>query len=261
MQKIRLYKFTCLLIGLLLLIMGSCKLESGKSDNSEPLTGGLIAQLEWDTPNRNAALDLDNPPVFDTIPAEVITIRAIVSASDMANVQVDFPVAAGEGVIDNVPAGTNRSLNMQGLNTSGSVIYQGAATSISITAGAIADAGTIVMSPSDGKEITAFSFTAAANSALSTDVTGTISGTNITATALSGTDVTTLVATFTTTGESVNVSSTAQASGTTPNDFSSPITYTVIAYDGTTQDYIVSVSISSPSGSLFGTARFGQNIF
>jgi hypothetical protein len=56
------------------------------------------------------------------------------------------------------------------------------------------------------------------------------------------TDVTALVATFTTTGVRVTVGSTVQISGTTKNDFTNPVTYTVTAADGLTQDYIVVVT-------------------
>lgn len=110
------------------------------------------------------------------------------------------------------------------------------------------------------KEITAFSFTAAANSALSSDVTATISGTDITATVPYGTDVTALVATFTTTGESVAVSSTTQVSGTTAHDFSNAVTYTVTGADSTTQDYTVTVSVSSLSSCIIGTSLIGSCI-
>jgi formylglycine-generating enzyme len=96
----------------------------------------------------------------------------------------------------------------------------------------------------DAKEITAFSFTDATNSALSSDVTATISGTNITAAVPFGTDVTALVAAFTITGPSVTVESATQVSGTTTNDFSSAVTYTVTAVDSSTEDYVVSVTVT-----------------
>ena len=57
-----------------------------------------------------------------------------------------------------------------------------------------------------------------------------------------GTDVSDLVASFTTTGASVAVGDVAQVSGTTVNDFSDPVTYTVTAADGSTQDYTVTVT-------------------
>jgi len=61
-----------------------------------------------------------------------------------------------------------------------------------------------------------------------------------------GTDVTTLVAIFTTTGANVKVGSTLQISGTTANNFSSPVVYTVTAPDAKTQNYTVTVLPSLP---------------
>ena len=103
----------------------------------------------------------------------------------------------------------------------------------------------------NAKTITSFSFTAAANSALSADVTATISGTNITATVPLVTNVTALIATFTTTGAAVSVGNTTQVSATTANDFSSAVTYTVTAADGSTQDYTVSVQANAQSTDYF----------
>jgi len=109
---------------------------------------------------------------------------------------------------------------------------------------------------SDTKAITAFSFTAAANSALSSDVTATVAGTNITATVPFGTDVSALIATFTTDGSNVSVGSTTQNSGTTANDFTSAVTYTVTAADGTTQNYKITVIIADDSRKSITTFSF-----
>jgi len=71
------------------------------------------------------------------------------------------------------------------------------------------------------------------------------------------TSVTQLVATFTTTGTSVTVGSTPQISGTTPNDFTNPVVYTVTGADASTQNYTVTVTVSPLSSSLdttFGTS-------
>ena len=59
-----------------------------------------------------------------------------------------------------------------------------------------------------------------------------------------GTTVTALVATFTASGDSsVVVGSTPQVSGTTPNDFTSAVTYTVTSQDEVgTADYTVTVT-------------------
>ena len=85
---------------------------------------------------------------------------------------------------------------------------------------------------SSAKNITAFSLNG---------TSGVISGSNITVTMPFGTVVTGLLATFTTDGESVSVGATPQTSGVTPNNFSSPVIYTVTAADTTTQNYTVTV--------------------
>jgi hypothetical protein len=58
-------------------------------------------------------------------------------------------------------------------------------------------------------------------------------------------NLTSLVGTFNTTGASVLVSGNEQLSGTTANDFTSPVTYTVRAEDGSEQSYIVTASKSA----------------
>ncbi len=64
-----------------------------------------------------------------------------------------------------------------------------------------------------------------------------------------GTDLTNLISTFTLSdGATAKVGSVAQVSGTTANDFTSPVTYKVTAEDGaTTQDWVVTVTVA-PNG-------------
>ncbi len=101
------------------------------------------------------------------------------------------------------------------------------------------------------KSITAFSFSASANPALSQDVIGTISGTNIILTVPSGTDRTALAATFTATGVEVRVGATPQVSAVTLNNFTSAVTYTVVAEDDSTQTYTVTVNLApAPTGAI-----------
>jgi len=77
---------------------------------------------------------------------------------------------------------------------------------------------TVTVAPSTAKAITAFSLAG---------VAGTINeaGKTIAVTMPYGTNVTALIATFTTTGASVKVGSTVQATGTTANNFTSPVIY------------------------------------
>lgn len=97
---------------------------------------------------------------------------------------------------------------------------------------------TVTVAQNSANALTAFSLNGTA---------GVISGQNIAVTVPYGTDVAALIATFTTTGQSVKVGNIIQVSGVTPNDFTNPVVYTVIAADGSTQDYTVTVTVALSS--------------
>lgn len=71
----------------------------------------------------------------------------------------------------------------------------------------------------------------------------------------SGTVVTALAATFTTTGTGVRGVTAEQISGTTLNNFTTPVAYIVTAADGTTERYTVTVTVDS--GSAPGAINLG----
>jgi simple sugar transport system substrate-binding protein len=105
---------------------------------------------------------------------------------------------------------------------------------------------------SSDKAITAFSFASPA-------ATGTIdeSAKKISASVPFKSNFTALIASFTvSSGASVAVGSTAQVSGTTPNDFTNPVVYTVTAADGTKADYTVSLAKTMTIG-VSGTTLSG----
>lgn len=98
--------------------------------------------------------------------------------------------------------------------------------------------------------ITSFKFEDADNDEFTGgDVVGVIDDENntITLEVPALTVVTSLIATFTTsTDATVAVGVTAQVSGTTPNDFTNPVTYEVTAEDGVnTKSYAVTVTVAS----------------
>jgi hypothetical protein len=102
---------------------------------------------------------------------------------------------------------------------------------------------TVTVAAAADKAITAYSLQGAAGAI--------IEGTDpktIAVTVPFGTNVTTLAATFSTTGEIVTVGTTTQISGTTTNNFSSPVTYTVTANNSTTATYIVTVAVATALG-------------
>jgi len=110
--------------------------------------------------------------------------------------------------------------------------------------------GSFTVHVADAKAITAFSF-----QGLTPPVTGVINEAahTIALTVPRATDVHALVATFTAAGASVTVGGTPQVSGTTANDFSSSVTYTVTAFDGSTQNYVVTVSVQARAiGDAYG---------
>ncbi len=80
---------------------------------------------------------------------------------------------------------------------------------------------------------------------------GVIAGNVIAVSLPPGTPVAALAASFTATGVEVDVGGTPQASGTTANDFTNPVTYVVKAEDGTTQSYTVSARVASASSNDF----------
>ncbi len=71
-----------------------------------------------------------------------------------------------------------------------------------------------------------------------------------------GTDVTALIATYTTTGTTVMVGATVQTSGTTPNNFTGPVIYTVTGADGLTATYTVNVTVASANAKEITTYSF-----
>ncbi|MBC7923965.1 MAG: M4 family metallopeptidase [Ferruginibacter sp.] len=90
---------------------------------------------------------------------------------------------------------------------------------------------------SAAKDILSFSL-AGANA----PANGAITGNAIALTVPANANVTRLIATFSHSPLStVNVGSVAQVSGTTPNNFSQPVTYRITAEDGSTKNYVVTV--------------------
>ena len=99
----------------------------------------------------------------------------------------------------------------------------------------------VVTAIDSAKAITAFSF-----DGLTPHVDGVISEAahTIALTVPAGTNVSALVATFTTSGAAVVIGVIPQVSGLSVYDFTSPLTYTVVATDASTQAYVVTVTVA-----------------
>jgi N-acetylneuraminic acid mutarotase len=108
---------------------------------------------------------------------------------------------------------------------------------------------------SEARAITAFSFGAPPAVGVIDPVAGTIH-----VKVPYATDVTALVASFATTGRAVRVGATIQISGTTANDFSSPVVYTVVAESGATAQYTVTVEVAPSSAKQLTTFALSRPI-
>ncbi len=97
-------------------------------------------------------------------------------------------------------------------------------------------------SKSSAKEISSFAFEASKNSGLTADAAGTITDTSIAVTLPSGTAVTSLTPTIAVSADA----SVSPASGEA-KDFTSPVTYTVTAQDGSTKVFTVTVTVAASS--------------
>jgi hypothetical protein len=87
---------------------------------------------------------------------------------------------------------------------------------------------------------------------------GAINGNAINVNVPNGTNVTNLIAHFATTGASINITGANQTSGTTTNNFTSSKAYTVVAADGSTKNYTITVTVN-PSTDPDGDGYLGVN--
>jgi hypothetical protein len=212
--------------------------------------------------------------ILKAFPVIILIILSVVScpapagpSSDKAITAYSFTSPAATGTIDEtaktiavaVPFGTSPNGLVATFTTTGASVKVGTTAQVSGTTPnnfgndvvytvTAADASTVnytvtvTIAPiSSAKAITAYSFTSPA-------ATGAINETakTIAVTVPNGTTVTALVATFTLSPlASATVGATPQVSGTTPNDFTGSVVYTVTAQDASTVDYTVTVTIAT----------------
>jgi Ice-binding-like len=218
-------------------------------------------------------------PDGSTVKYNVTVTVASISAKDIT--AYSFAGFAGTaGTINNavtprtiavtVPSGTNLTNLVATFTTTGKSVTVGVAVQTSGTTPnnftnpvaytvTAADASTVTynvtvtLAAISAKDITAFSFTGFAGSAGT--INNAVTPKTIAVTVPNGTNLTNLIATFTTTGTGVKVGAAVQTSGTTPNNFTNPVIYTVTASDGTTAAYTVTVTLGKgPVPVNLGTA-------
>ena len=239
---------------------------------------GSTVQVSGTTANDFRSLIIYTVTAADSSTANyTVTVKvALLSAKAITALSFSSPAAtatineSAKSIAATVPYGTNVTALVATFTTTGSSVKVGSTEQVSgMTANnftrpiiytvAAADGSTagytvtVTVALSSAKAITAFSFS-------SPFATGTIDegAKTIAVKVPYGTNVTALVATFTTTGSSVKVGSTVQVSGTTANDFRSPITYTVTAADGSTAIYTVTVTVALSSAKAITAFSFAS---
>jgi len=224
---------------------------SGETANnfSQPLTYTVVAQ---DGSTKNYTVTVTILPNT----AKEITLFKFAGLTPPAMGEI-----SGENISLNVPYGTNVThlvatfaSSAQSTVKIGDTVQLSAETannfSQPLTYTVVAQDGstknytvTVTILPNTAKEITLFKF-----AGLTPPAMGEISGENISLNVPYGTNVTHLVATFASSAQStVKIDDTVQLSGETANNFSQPLTYTVVAQDGSTKNYTVTVNVALPA--------------
>ena len=137
MKRSKLCLIATFFIFALILTVAGC--GGGPTGNTGASTGAVSVQLQWPN-NQNASR-----VVVKAAPSGVATVRIIVSAPGMTSIQQDFSASLGQGTVGNIPAGANRTITAEGLDSNGNITSQGSVSNITITAGQTTNAGTIIM--------------------------------------------------------------------------------------------------------------------
>ncbi|MEW5846700.1 MAG: DUF5018 domain-containing protein [Bacteroidota bacterium] len=211
--------------------------------------------IRQDSDTETPAIELDELRIGDTW-AQVTPAGAL--SNDATVTSTVYTVDSNAGTITNVPQTetlANFKANITPAAGATFEVYQADGTTVATD---LQTGYKLICTAEDG--VTKKTYTITLNTTLSSEkailsysingVNGTIDPVNhtVTLTLPYGTDRSNLVATFTlSAAATAKVGATVQVSGTTSNDFTSPVTYTVTAEDGSTQDWVVTVNLAAAS--------------
>jgi formylglycine-generating enzyme required for sulfatase activity/transcriptional regulator CtsR len=126
-----------LALRLITTLLSSLLLFSCGTDNTKNQTNhgaGIAFQLKWPAAKSVASA-----------PAGVTTVRVSISAPDMTTIANNFSASDGTGLLTNVPPGSNRTITIQGLNSSSSITHQVAVPNVTLEPGKTYNCGTVTM--------------------------------------------------------------------------------------------------------------------
>jgi len=211
--------------------------------------------IRQDSNTETPGIELDELRVGDTW-AQVTPKGALSSNATVTSTV--YTVDSNAGTITNVPQTetlANFKANITPAAGATFEVYQADSTTVATD---LQTGYKLICTAEDG--VTKKTYTITLNTSLNSEkailsysingISGTIDAVNhtVTLTLPYGTDRSNLVATFTlSAAATAKVGATVQESGVTANDFTNPVTYTVTAEDGSTQDWVVTVNLAAAS--------------
>lgn len=123
---------------------GSVAVGNTNSNTTADGTGSITANLAW---SGSGSAKSTSKTLYLT-PSGVVNVRITVSAPGISSIVKTFsttPGTAGTGTVDNIPVGPNRTITVWGMDSGGTIRYQGSKSGININLGQTTDAGTITM--------------------------------------------------------------------------------------------------------------------
>src|SRR3990172_1380893 len=154
-----------LILYVLLLLLTAC----GSNPNISPESGAVNFNIKLSRPltaNLNAYLTGNN--ICSDYGIETISAEVLNSSSDIVT-SVSWSCSAHEGTITGVPAGSNYTVRLNGIDSNNSIMWRGEKSGIDIISGATAVAGAIIMTYI-GSDATAPTVTSTSPSNNSTNV-------------------------------------------------------------------------------------------
>ena len=187
--------------------------------------------------------DLDNPDYIhlEGITLDRETIRLVAGGSTSLTPTLNPAKAHDKRIEWTTSNAAVATVDSAGL-VSAIALGQAVIEALSISNNEIRASCTVTVVDATSKEITGFGFVG-----LASDIPVVIDHDNgtITVSLPSGTNLENLVATFTSSGAQVRIGDIIQVSGTTANDFSNPVIYTVVADDGSTRTYTLTIQLTT----------------
>jgi hypothetical protein len=155
-QKSPVYASLCLLAMCIVLtsFFPACSGSGGDAPNSGNSggptampagTGGITFQVVWQPPSSRSNSQILMTAAFNScVDYGIGTISATVSSGTTTITSTSWPCSLHQGVVLGVPAGSNYTLKVKGLS-SGTTLWNGQVSSITVNTGQVTNAGTITM--------------------------------------------------------------------------------------------------------------------